>query len=59
MAKNYTDDFLGDSAIELKESDLTFSPRSDTSSMENILGEPEDDQPPAGIVRQRVDNVSS
>lgn len=46
-------DALGDSAIELRESDLE-TPRSVSSAP----GETEDERPPTGLVRQRVSHVS-
>lgn len=48
-------DNFADSAIELKDGDL-YSPRSVESGAG--VAEPEDDRPPSGLVRQRVDNVS-
>ena len=51
MADKYVLDALGDSAIELHESDL-FSP----GSINSLHGG--DDRPPSGLVRARVDNVS-
>lgn len=53
MEKHGADGFA-DSAIELKDGELV-SPRSVDSEG---MAEPEDDRPPPGLVRQRVDNVS-